>query len=529
MSYAGGIANKHGNIYEAKWAVRQLLDVLQGDAEAIRFESIASDDQGFELSVERNGVTEHHQSKRRNSDGNWTLVRLGREGVLRSFQLKLSASQLDKCVFVSQYPAHQLDALIEKAAHAQSGSELRGSLGADAAGSLDELRRIWSVPLDTAFAWLRRIKLHVLPESEIDSHLTSHVRLFFEEQPDKVIPVLRAFLESRMNRRLTTEDIRREVRDDAQLKFKDWALDSTLGERLERQTDAYLASYLPHGISSVVIPRAEAGQALRVLCASPRKRVLILTGKAGVGKSGVARQIIEGLREDDIPCLAFRIDRMLEGGGPATLDALGQQLTGRNESPVISLVGKFPDRRTVLLVDQVDAVSDISGRGQRLKDIVLTMLDEAIRFPNVHIVLVCREFDFSNDQRLKSLERGANVQRITVELLDWNTQVTPVLSSLQVDPNSFRASEKELLRLPLNLALFSTLDAPDRIPGFRSTADLLEKLVTQKERALANVEHPFSVWTALGAMAERIESRRNAILPEQHSRFSATVGGALGV
>jgi hypothetical protein len=204
---------------------------------------------------------------------------------------------------------------------------------------------------------------------------------------------------------------------------------------------------------------------------------------------------------------------MLEGGGPTNSEDLGQQITGRRESPVISLAGKFPTATTVLLIDQVEAVSDLSGRGQRLKDIVLNLIDQAMRFPNVHIALVCREFDFVNDPRLKALQEQDSVHRISVQLLDWDNEVTKVLREIGVDPSLLQRSQRELLRLPLNLAVFATLDPENRNSTFESTADLFEKLISQKEQALAAGGHVFSIWHALGRMAERMSDEQTLSCP----------------
>ena len=52
----GGIPDKLGNRYEAKWLVRQLLDVIAGKAEWLRFEGITPQFDGFEFSISRDGV-----------------------------------------------------------------------------------------------------------------------------------------------------------------------------------------------------------------------------------------------------------------------------------------------------------------------------------------------------------------------------------------------------------------------------------------------------------------------------------------
>ena len=46
----GGIADKLGNRYEAKWLVRCLMDVIDGNkANWLNFESVETEYQGFEF------------------------------------------------------------------------------------------------------------------------------------------------------------------------------------------------------------------------------------------------------------------------------------------------------------------------------------------------------------------------------------------------------------------------------------------------------------------------------------------------
>jgi hypothetical protein len=71
--FPGGIADKLGNRYEAKWLVRQLLDVIAGKAEWLRFEGITPEFEGFEFAVRRAEVTEWHQTKINAPHGNWTI------------------------------------------------------------------------------------------------------------------------------------------------------------------------------------------------------------------------------------------------------------------------------------------------------------------------------------------------------------------------------------------------------------------------------------------------------------------------
>ncbi len=80
----GGIADKLGNRYEAKWLVRSLMDVIAGEAHWLNFEGLETGYQGFEFAVGRGEITEWHQTKVNSPAGNWTINALIKEGVLKS-------------------------------------------------------------------------------------------------------------------------------------------------------------------------------------------------------------------------------------------------------------------------------------------------------------------------------------------------------------------------------------------------------------------------------------------------------------
>ena len=87
--FPGGIANKLGNKYERKWAVRKLLEVVAGSATSIRYEGISEDFCGFEFVLHRPDRMEWHQAKINAPSGNWTLNALKREGVMGAFKSEL--------------------------------------------------------------------------------------------------------------------------------------------------------------------------------------------------------------------------------------------------------------------------------------------------------------------------------------------------------------------------------------------------------------------------------------------------------
>ena len=77
------------------------------------------------------------------------------------------------------------------------------------------------------------------------------------------------------------------------------------------------------------------------------------------------------LSDSSIPHLAFRVDRCLSC---RTRNEVGSVVLARDESPVSALANLAKDRASVLIVDQIDAVSEISGRTGAIKDILLELV-----------------------------------------------------------------------------------------------------------------------------------------------------------
>ena len=112
--HPGGIADKIGNRFEARWLIHQLLGLLDGKAISVVIEHVGERDEGFEFSVQRQASTEWHQCKRQTSSSSWTIRALDAEGVLANFAAKIAASPSARCVFVSTDAAKQLKLLTEK-------------------------------------------------------------------------------------------------------------------------------------------------------------------------------------------------------------------------------------------------------------------------------------------------------------------------------------------------------------------------------------------------------------------------------
>ena len=205
----------------------------------------------------------------------------------------------------------------------------------------------------------------------------------------------------------------------------------------------------------------------------------VLTGRAGSGKTGCIAEFVQRLESDGVPVLAFRLDRV----DPVTSTAdLGRKL-GLEESPALVLAAAAKDHSTaVLVIDQLDAISTTSGRTTSFFDTVEALLNEARGLRAriaLHIVLVCREFDWKNDHRLrKLLATGHNHQSIGNFTRE---QASNVLRSAGYAPELMPARTLDLLCLPQNLSLFLEASVPSDVP-LNTTLDLFEQYWITKRR-----------------------------------------------
>ncbi len=505
----GGIADKLGNRYEAKWLVRSLMDVIADKAHWLNFEGVETEYQGFEFAIARGEITEWHQTKVNAPKGNWTINALKKEGVLKAFANRLLADKKAYCYFVSQDNAKDFRTLTEKARISNSHEQYAEILSGDQNGSFQQLKNEWQQPDEVAFDWLKRSYVRIISEIDLDLFIESHDDLYFQSGGKAAYPNLRDILENNFNKTLTSESARNAIKLQGVLKFKEWAFDPTIQQRLKDETEAYLQTYTPFGAGGETIPRGQSGTLVDEILKSDGPELVLLTGIAGSGKSGIVRGVIEQLRELNVPHLALRVDHYLSCG---TREELGKKLTGREEGPVSTLKGTFPTTPSILFIDQVDAVSEVSGRDGQVKEVIFRLITDAHNFGGVRIVVVCRTFDLDSDPRLKRLKEANRAKTIDVPLLDWKADIEPLLKNKDVDASSLNEPQRQLLRLPINLAVFLEID--DSEFSFYSRSNLHEKLIEKKQRTITKERKPpWSLVQPLTVMCNWMSERQKLSAP----------------
>ncbi len=478
MPLPGGPANKMGNRYEHWWTVAQLVRILDGEAGSIRLEVPGVHKVEFVLDV--GNCQELHQAKRSHPSGKWSLASLQSEGLLQAMFDQLGSDSDRQFVFVSGSDAPELRELTERARAATNPADFESDFIGDTTNQnhFRYLTDHWRTDPVTAYDILRRIEVRTMDERGMREQVQERLQARFPTHPDQVYAVLRSLVEDSIHATIQRNDLI------AVLKHKGFQLRQLVQPQnapalVAQVTDHYLRDARRKLIQDRLVPRAATQSLLaRVHENANAGAVCLVVGKAGSGKTGCVIEFVEALRSAASPiALAFRLDMM---NPVASTQELGRHL-GLDESPALVLAAAAETKscEAVLVIDQLDAVTTTSGRNADILNVVEDLVREARGWFDsvpIRVVLVCREFDWDNDHRLRRL-RAHDDGKITVG--DFSAEeVERVLATSDFRIASFDQRQLDLLRLPQNLKLF--LDAhpnPACQLTFASPKDLFDSLL----------------------------------------------------
>ena len=482
MTLPGGPADKLGNRYETWWTLSEFVRMLQGHAEAIRIEE--PDAHKTEFVVTAGSRRELHQVKRSHPNGKWSLAALRADGLIEAIGRQLAGNE-DRFVFVSTSDARELSDLCEAANNARSAEEFKaaflkaGARNAAFARLLDD----WKCDGHAALDNLRRVAVHVIDDRQIEEKVTWGIRASFLANPNGVTDALRGIAEDSVHRTITRQGL---VADLSRRGYRLRRLTSpaSAGVAVRTATQWYLDGARRKLIRKELVPR-QATQTL-LLRLGDTATESVMTGGAGSGKTACVVEVVDALRERSVPVLAFRLDRLVSASTTAELG----QLLDLEESPtlVLAAAAEAAGRPGVLLVDQLDAVSTMSGRTSAAFDLVEQLLVEARGSrprAAIHVVVVCREFDWQNDPRMRRLLPESDEPVDVTEFSD--DEVKKILTGAGFEVRAIKDRQLRILRLPQNLSLF--LDAgfdSSRSPVFNTATEILDRYWNAKRRLVAD-------------------------------------------
>jgi hypothetical protein len=479
VPFAGGSADKIGNRFEGRWTARAALDVLREEAEAIRLEPPGPEGDGVEFWVRFHDRIEFHQVKRQRTAGDWSVSALKSAGVLSTFMEKLK-DPVARCTFVSAHSAASLEELSDRAQIAISTTEFERHLSTsvDLKNEFAALSKAWGTPgVDVVAEMLSRVSVVTIGEDPLRRWASVEAERIIQGDHSNILAVLVDILLDCINRFVTPHELwrllaKRNYTPALGLRPQQAAI------QLGAANTAYADSRRSTLIQKRLLPRKET---IELVNAVDEHRLVVVDGVAGMGKSDVLLNFLEDVKAKGLPYLAVRLDRVNPTRWP---DELGRELH-LPANPVASLAAAAQGKSAILILDQLDAVSGVSGRNPQLFDCIAEIVRSAHAVPNLRIVLVCRTFDLQNDARLRQLiELEDRTATITVRELD-RAQVVQIVSELGYSQDSLEPRQLDLLSVPLHLALLAEVSAgEDRDVRFQTAMDLYDAFWRSKRRAL---------------------------------------------
>lgn len=514
MNSTGGEENKLGNRYEGIWTVDVLLDVLDGGYEWIEVEPL-DDPIGIEFkAIKLGNLTEWHSVKRQ-AVNEWSLAKLTKpdratgRSVLGDLIRRVTESQCDRAVFVSSTGANVLRDLSEEAATRDSIEDFQKRSVTFRDKFSDLVERL-STDQDSAFHFLKHLRVVLMDEAELIRRVEQKAaKLVY--RPDG-LPVddadvrlqLAEYVVTNLGNKLDRQRIT-EALASVGYQLADWTSKSGIPARVNSENRRYQKRIESDWIDERFISRPQVDEAFQALTDPAGSPCVIVEGAAGVGKSCVVSRLLSRLQEAGIPHLVVRMD---DAVSLTTTREFGQKLHSLSQSPAVVLAGVADGRRSVLVVDQVDAVSEYSGRDHRLFDLFAALAHEAESYPNMRLLLSCRTVDLEHDHRLRKLSsKKGQVRRVKVERLT-EQQVNDVLVSVGVEPGTMTSPLRDVLRTPIHLRLFVETLA-DSGTAFRSCIDLFDRYWDFKRRQVASTLGREPRWTeVIFRLVESLNDRR---------------------
>jgi hypothetical protein len=498
----GGEADKFGNRYEGAWTVRQILLVLHGVAESITVEPAGDLAEGVEFVLRMNGVDEVHQLKRQNRLINsWSVDSLNSVGVWQHAKRHIDAGRRYR--FVSSIPGRVPQELADFARRSSSVDDfIRNWLGnVQLREAFDELSgsKIFG-SVDVAWKVLGRFEIEWPDERNLllDNGVVASMLLAGAAGPLAAVG-LGDLVQHNLGRLLDRPALINLLTLYG-LSLRTFDASPEPRDRVRAVTESWVA-HTEQVLLQPVIERPEIAE-VAASCAASVGPVLI-SGAAGGGKTAVVLGVVQRACAAGQAVLAFRLDRLR----PITSTTdLGEQL-GIGMSPVAALRQVAGDDPALLLVDQLDAVSLVSGRMQNSFDTVADLLREAASFPNVQVLTCCRRFDIENDARLRGLAEGQDVTHFEIGPLT-EPQLDEAVLKLGIDPSTLQARERKILRTPVHLVMFAEVARDLGASALQSLTHLFDVYWGAKRRQVLDRRPGTRFGSVLFAVADAISQRQ---------------------
>ena len=199
--------------------------------------------------------------------------------------------------------------------------------------------------------------------------------------------------------------------------------------------------------------------------------LLVLTGKAGIGKTAILSKIQSTLQDNNNVYLSIKSDQF-------EIDSKESLSSFFGVTDILLAIKKLTRKeKVIVLIDQLDALSLSMSSNKKVINIILEFIEQLKYILNVKVIVSIREYDLKNDPLFKSLD---NTNIIDTKLLNFD-YVSNKLRSFVKESAKLNNTLIELLRTPLHLSIFIELYPKDNsCISIKTLQDLYNKFWEQK-------------------------------------------------
>lgn len=468
MALKGGSADKAGNVYESYWAVEEMCRILldKENSSSIYFEKPDEIKDGYEYIVTKG--EKNYCTQVKNYDIEWTISNLYSKRILHNFIKRIDEDKNAICVFLSSSNT-ELDEIIARAIKAENKSTFFNSMitSKKTKDIISKLReKITSIKFankditsedfqykldDYIFDFLRRIETRVKDNNTLKKDIIYLINgIFKSPTSDDIFSSLFRFSQERYNEKFTKLDLIRYLQEDKGFVFNDYNLNSQLLTKLEDYNNNFINSTSSF-YRKYKIERTEIFDIFNKINSSDNKKYFFVLGSAGCGKSIILKEVDNLLKDNGYTIIPIDI-RIFDNFN--NCEELGQYIYNERISPVDLLANIAQDKPALIILDQLDSLSSVSGRSVNKWLVINQLLQQVNKYTNIKVLIACRDFDLSKDLRLKDFIQLNEefVEKFFINDL-LNEVVTDTLVNLGVNTNRINAKSLKLFSIPLHLQM----------------------------------------------------------------------------
>lgn len=233
--------------------------------------------------------------------------------------------------------------------------------------------------------------------------------------------------------------------------------------------------------------------------------LLVITGKAGIGKTALLSKIQNNFIENNIAYLSIKSDKF----DIENKDSISKFFGVENILHSIKQLAR--KENVIVLIDQLDALSLTMSSNQKTINLILEFIEQLKYISNVKIIVSIREYDLKNDPLFKSLNDSniINTQLLSLEYV--NTK----LKSYIKESVKLNNTLIELLRTPLHLSIFIELYPNDNsCISIKTLQDLYNKFWEQKvNNKLINKDIRKNIIELLSSIVQKMNEIKKIEVP----------------